>query len=62
MDNSHMDRQTLKSYFKKGRIPTEEQFAALIDSLHNIREDGCLKVTGSDGLILFCTTSVKTAA
>lgn len=62
MDNSLMDRQTLKSYFKKGRIPTEEQFAALIDSLHNIREDGCLKVTGSDGLILFPFQGGKTVA
>ena len=62
MDNSHMDRQTLKSYFKKGRIPTEEQFAALIDSLHNIREDGCLKVTGSDGLILLPFQGGKTVA
>lgn len=52
MDSYHIDRETLKSYFKKGRIPTEEQFAALIDSLHNIREDGLLKVTATDGLVL----------
>lgn len=52
MDSRHRDRETLKSYFKRGRIPTEEQFAALIDSLHNIREDGRLKATGDDGLIL----------
>ena len=30
------DRKTLKGYFKKGSIPTEEQFAALIDSVPNI--------------------------
>lgn len=34
------DRKTLKSYFRKGCIPTEEQFAELIDSVHNIMEDG----------------------
>ena len=34
------DRQTLKSYFKKGCIPTEEQFAELIDSVPNITDDG----------------------
>lgn len=34
------DRQTLKGYFKKGCIPTEEQFAELIDSVPNITDDG----------------------
>lgn len=34
------DRQTLKSYFQKGDVPTEEQFAELIDSVPNIAEDG----------------------
>lgn len=34
------DRKTLKGYFKKGSIPTEEQFAALIDSVPNLAEDG----------------------
>lgn len=34
------DRNTLKGYFKKGSIPTEEQFATLIDSVPNIAEDG----------------------
>lgn len=34
------DRKTLKGYFKKGNIPTEEQFAALIDSVPNLAEDG----------------------
>lgn len=33
------DRNTLKGYFKKGSIPTEEQFAALIDSVPNLAED-----------------------
>lgn len=52
IDNGRRDRETLKSYFRKGSVPTEEQFAALIDSQHNIREDGELKVTGDDGLVL----------
>lgn len=34
------DRNTLKSYFQKGNVPTEQQFAELIDSLANIKEDG----------------------
>lgn len=53
MDSKFMDRETLKSYFKKGMIPTEEQFAALIDSMHNIREDGEMRVTENNGLILY---------
>lgn len=53
MDNRHKNRETLKSYFQKGRVPTEEQFAALIDSLHNINDDGCLTATEDDGLILY---------
>lgn len=38
------DRSTLKSYFKKGCIPTEEQFAELIDSVPNIVEDGQVRL------------------
>lgn len=34
------NRQTLKSYFQKGDVPTEQQFAELIDSVPNIEEDG----------------------
>ena len=34
------DRHTLKSYFQKGDVPTEEQFAELIDSVPNIVDDG----------------------
>lgn len=34
------NRNTLKSYFRKGDVPTEEQFAELIDSVPNIVEDG----------------------
>lgn len=38
--NNRKDRNTLKAYFKKGETPTEEQFAALIDSMTNLVEDG----------------------
>lgn len=34
------DRKTLKSYFQTGKSPTEEHFSKLIDSFHNIIEDG----------------------
>lgn len=34
------DRKTLKEYFKKGKTPTEGQFAELIDSVPNLLEDG----------------------
>lgn len=53
MENRLKNRETLKSYFQRGKVPTEEQFAALIDSLHNISEDGRLTVTARDGLILY---------
>lgn len=48
MDSRYKDRETLKSYFRKGNVPTEEQFAALIDSVHNIREDGQTAVPEKD--------------
>lgn len=34
------DRNTLKSYFQKGDVPTEQQFAELIESVPNIADDG----------------------
>lgn len=37
---NRQSRETLKSYFQKGDVPTEEQFAQLIDSMSNIIEDG----------------------
>lgn len=46
------DRKTLKGYFKKGSIPTEEQFASLIDSVPNIAEDG-QAVRTADGWSFF---------
>jgi len=41
----YKDRNILKSYFKKGCIPSEKQFAELIDSVPNIAEDGQIKRT-----------------
>lgn len=40
------DRNTLKSYFQRGKVPTEEQFAELIDSVPNTKEDGQAVCTG----------------
>lgn len=53
MDNRHKDRETLKSYFQRGDVPTEEQFAELIDSVPNIHDDGQAKVSSADGIRLF---------
>lgn len=38
------NRSTLKDYFKKGAIPTESNFADLIDSMLNQDEDGIAKL------------------
>ena len=46
------DRQTLKSYFKKGTVPTEDHFASLIDSVPNIVDDK-LPVHTDDGRAYF---------
>lgn len=46
------DRNTLKEYFKSGNAPTEEQFAELIDSMPNIREDGVVR-TARDGIAFY---------
>ena len=53
MENRYKDRETLKSYFQRGNVPTEEQFAGLIDSVPNIYEDGQAKVSPADGIRLF---------
>jgi hypothetical protein len=62
MDSRYKNRETLKSYFRKGQVPTEEQFAALIDSLYNVSEDGCLTVSEDDGLKLYPTGNERTVA
>jgi hypothetical protein len=43
MDIKQKDRSTLKSYFVKNSIPTEENFANLIDSLLSVKDDGLIK-------------------
>ena len=53
MGNRYKDRKTLKSYFQRGDVPTEEQFAELIDSVPNIYEDGQVKVSPTEGIRLF---------
>lgn len=40
--NNLKSREALKNYFKKGAVPTEEQFAELIDSVSNRVDDGQL--------------------
>jgi hypothetical protein len=49
---SKRNRLTLKSYFQKGQMPSEEHFCDLIDSMHNIEEDGDIKSLDEDGLML----------
>lgn len=44
-NTNRKNRETLKGYFKKGGVPTEEQFAGLIDSVPNIVEDGQVQRT-----------------
>ena len=46
------DRHTLKSSHQKGDVPTEEQFAELIDSVPNIVDDG-EAVRTEDGWALY---------
>jgi len=53
MDNRCKDRKTLKAYFQRGNVPTEEQFAQLIDSVPNIRDDGRAISASADGVRLF---------
>ncbi|MGJ5179585.1 hypothetical protein ACQR16_14965 [Bradyrhizobium oligotrophicum] len=43
IDDNKKSRATLKSYFVKNAIPTEQQFSQLIDSLLNQRDDGVIK-------------------
>jgi hypothetical protein len=43
IDPNKRNRETLKSYFVRNAIPTEAQFAQLMDSMLNQREDGLVK-------------------
>lgn len=51
MENNRKDREILKSYFKSGNKPTEQQFAELIDSVSNMVEDKLLK-SGEKGWMI----------
>ncbi len=62
MDNEHKNRAQLKAYFKTGQAPTEEQFAQLIDSMHNLADDGQATATTTAGLRLFPTDASGTLA
>lgn len=46
MDITKKDRATLKSYFLKNKIPTESNFAELIDGMLNQKDDGIAKLAG----------------
>jgi hypothetical protein len=46
VDDGKKSRAVLKSYFVKNAIPTEQQFAQLMDSVLNERDDGLVKVAG----------------
>ena len=46
IDDSKRPRTALKTYFARNAIPTEAQFAQLIDSALNQRDDGVVKNTG----------------
>jgi len=51
------NRKTLKEYFRTGNLPTEENFADLIDSMVNIRNDG---INRSYEHGLYITTTAET--
>lgn len=53
------DRKALKEYFKKNKVPKEVEFAELIDSVPNIKEDGEIRF-GKNGLVLY--SKVKESA
>lgn len=46
MDINKADRLTLKSYFRKNLIPTEGNFADLLDGMLNQKDDGIAKLPG----------------
>ncbi len=62
MNDEHKSRAQLKAYFKTGEVPTEEQFAQLIDSMHNLADDGQATATSAAGLRLFPTDASGTLA
>jgi len=62
MESRYKSREILKSYFRKGCVPTEEQFVQWIDSVPNLEDDGQVTVTAADGIRLFPTGVSGTAA
>src|SRR5687768_9828872 len=46
IDDGKKSRATLKSYFVANSIPTESQFAQVMDSFLNQRDDGLVKMPG----------------
>lgn len=52
MEDNRKDRKTLKTYFQSGKVPTEEQFAELIDSVANVLEDGQVR-TKENGWMIY---------
>ena len=62
------DRSTLKKFFESGRMPSERQFADLIDSMLNMVDEGFDKTeqrqqhrrdVTTDLLTLFSTSSAR---
>lgn len=47
MDINKRSRADLKQYFVKNAIPTEKQFADLIDGLMSLKDDGITKLAGN---------------
>ena len=47
MDVNTRNRAQLKSYFVKNSIPTESNFADLIDAMLNPKDDGVTKSSGA---------------
>jgi len=46
IDDAKKSRAVLKSYFVKNAIPTEQQFAQLMDSMLSQRDDGVVRAAG----------------
>lgn len=51
MEENRKDRETLKTYFQSGKVPSEAQFGELIDSVPNIKEEGLCR-NGEKGWIV----------
>lgn len=58
---AQQNRTTLKGYFNTGDVPTEAQFADLIDSFHNPSNDGAAAISLADSGSRFTTDNVEAA-